>query len=78
MSQIRLLCDEDFNNRIVRGLIRRHHDLNLVRVQDTDLVGQNDITILEWADRNDRVILSHDVSTMTKHAYSRMQVRKVI
>ena len=73
MRAIRYLCDEDFNNRIVRGLLRRQPDLDLVRVQDTELVGQDDITILKWADQNGMVILSHDVSTMTKHAYDRME-----
>ncbi|MDX1521974.1 MAG: DUF5615 family PIN-like protein [Anaerolineae bacterium] len=73
MSTIRFLCDEDFNNRIVRGLVRRQPDLELVRVQDTEVAGRSDSTVLEWASENGLVILSHDVNTMTKHAFDRMQ-----
>jgi hypothetical protein len=30
----RLAADEDFNNRILRGLLRRQPGLDIVRVQD--------------------------------------------
>ena len=31
---IKLATDEDFNNRILRGLLRRQPQLDIVRVQD--------------------------------------------
>jgi hypothetical protein len=70
---IKLVADEDFDNRILRGLLRRQSDLDVVRIQDTSLVGADDAAILEWAFQEGRVLLTHDVSTMTKYAYERMQ-----
>jgi hypothetical protein len=36
---LRYLADENFNNNIVRGLLRRQPDLDIIRVQDADLSG---------------------------------------
>ena len=69
---IRFLSDEDFNGRIVRGLFRRKSDLDLVRVQDVGLLGADDDTVLEWADNNGRVLLTHDGRTMPGHARQRL------
>ena len=70
---LRLAADENLNNAIVRGLLRRRPDLDIVRVQDADLSGADDPTVLEWAAQEMRVLLSHDVSTITKHAYERVR-----
>jgi hypothetical protein len=48
---IRFLADENLNNDIVRGLLRRKADLDIVRVQDVGLSGTDDPTVLEWAAR---------------------------
>jgi len=71
-----LIADENFNNDIVRGLLRRKPDLDIVRVQDVGLSGADDPTILEWAAQENRVLLTHDVSTITKYAYERVQAGK--
>lgn len=42
-----LAADENFNNDIVRGLLRRKPDLNIVRLQDVGLSGTDDSTVLE-------------------------------
>jgi len=68
-----LAADENFNNDVVRGLFRRKPDLDLVRVQDAGLSGADDPAILEWAAGENRVLFTHDVSTMTKHAYDRVR-----
>lgn len=39
---LHLLADENFNGYIVRGLLRRRPDLELVRVQDVGLGEAND------------------------------------
>jgi hypothetical protein len=70
---LRLAADENFNNDIVRGLLRRRPDLDIVRVQDAGLSGADDPTILEWAAREGRVLFSHDVSTLTRYAYERVE-----
>jgi len=70
---IRFLADEDFNRRILRGLKRRLPALNVVRVQDVGLMTQPDTEVLEWAANENRVILTHDVTTMSKHAFDRVE-----
>jgi len=61
---LRLAADENFNNDIVRGLWRRESELDIVRIQEVGLSGADDPTVLEWAAREGRVLLTHDVTTM--------------
>ena len=70
---IKFLADEDFNNRILRGLLRRQPDLDILRIQDTPLAGAHDAAVLGWATQHIRILLTHDVSTMTQYAYQRLQ-----
>ena len=71
---LRFAADENFNRDIVRGLLRRKSDLDIIRVQDAGLAGADDPTVLEWAAVQGRVVITHDVSTLTKHAYDRVAV----
>lgn len=73
---LRLATDENFNNDILRGLIRRNADLDIVRIQDVGLSGKDDPTVLEWAAQENRVLLTHDVSTITDYAYQRVREGK--
>lgn len=68
----RLLADENFNGDIVRGLLLRQPDLDIVRVQDVGLAGADDPDILAWAAENDRILLTHDRATMSDYAYERV------
>ena len=68
-----LVADENFNNDIVRGLLRIKPNLDIVRVQDVGLSAQDDPAILEWAANENRVLLTHDVTTITKYAYERVE-----
>jgi hypothetical protein len=68
-----LLAGENFNNDIVRGVRRRNSAVEIVRVQDVNLSGADDPTVLEWAAQAGRVLLTHDVSTMTRYAYDRVR-----
>jgi hypothetical protein len=70
-----LAVDENFNNDIVRGLLRRNPGLDIVRIQDVGLSGASDEVVLEWAAREGRVLLTRDVSTMTAYAYHRIKAR---
>ena len=70
---LRLLADENFNNQIVRGLLRQRPEIDIVRVQDVDLSETDDQVILEWAAQQGRILLTHDVETMTRYAYERVQ-----
>jgi predicted nuclease of predicted toxin-antitoxin system len=65
---IRLAADENLNNDIIRGVLRRQPDLDIVRVQDVGLSSADDPVVLEWAAQEERVLLTHDVSTITKYA----------
>jgi uncharacterized protein DUF5615 len=66
-----LIADENFNNDIVRGLLRKKPDLDVVRVQDVGLRGAEDPVILEWAANEGRLVLTHDAATMAYYAYER-------
>jgi hypothetical protein len=69
---LRLLADENFNGDIVRGLLLRQPDFDIVRVQDVGLAGANDPDILAWAAENQRIVLTHDRATMSDYAYERV------
>ena len=70
---MRFLADEDFDNRIVRGILRRLPELDFVRVQDTPVAGADDPLVLAWAATENRILLTHDVNTMTAHASQRLR-----
>ncbi len=42
-----LVADENFNNDIVRGVLRKNPGLDIVRVQDVGLRGADDSLVLE-------------------------------
>lgn len=71
-SVLRFLVDEDFDNDILRGILRKMSDLDIVRTQDVGLQGMTDAQVLEWAAQEKRIVLTHDVSTMTTHACARI------
>jgi hypothetical protein len=66
------LIDEDFDNTVLRGVRRRLPALDAVRVQDVGLSGVHDTEVLEWAGREGRILLTHDVTTMKPYAYDRI------
>jgi predicted nuclease of predicted toxin-antitoxin system len=70
---IRLLVDESFNNDIVRGVLRRLPDLDIVRAQDEGLSGMDDAAVLAYAASEGRIVLTHDVRTLTAAAWDRVR-----
>jgi hypothetical protein len=72
-SVLSFLTDEDFDCDILRGLLRRLPDLDIVRVQDVGLSGKLDPAVLEWATQQGRIILTHDKKTMTAFAFDRLR-----
>ncbi len=60
---LRFAADENLNDQIVHGLRRRNPGLDIVRVRDAGLSGAEDVEIIEWATREGRLLLTHDVST---------------
>ena len=65
---LRLLIDENFNHRILRGLKARLPEIDFVVVQQIGLAGFKDLALLKWASENDRTLLTHDISTMVPDA----------
>jgi len=70
---LRLAADENFDGRIVRGLLRVLPSLDLVRVQDSPKAEARDEDVLDWAAREGRLVLTHDVGTMTAAAWARVR-----
>ena len=63
---IKLVADEDFNNRILRGARRRQPQLDIVRVQDTLTREErdDDSKILEWAAAQHRVLITSGIGLL--------------
>ncbi|MBA3868300.1 MAG: DUF5615 family PIN-like protein [Anaerolineae bacterium] len=70
---IRFLLDENFNGKIMRGVLARKPDADMLRVQDTEISGVADPVVLEWAAKERRILLTHDLETMTKYANERIE-----
>ncbi len=70
------VADEHFNNNIVRGIRRCNPAIDIVRVQDIGLSTADDPSILEWAARFGRAVLTHDVATMPRDADDRVREGK--
>jgi predicted nuclease of predicted toxin-antitoxin system len=69
---LRFAVDENFNMHIVSGVLRRLPAVDIVRVQDAGLLGAADPAVLEWAPNEGRLLLTHDVNTLTAFAYERV------
>jgi Domain of unknown function (DUF5615) len=70
---LRFAADENFNNDVVRGLLRQRPGFDLIRIQEAGLCGVEDPEVLAWASEQGRVLLSHDVNTMTEFASARVR-----
>lgn len=69
---LKFVADENFNNNILRGIQRQNADVEILRIQDVGLSGASDPTILAWAAEHGRILLTHDVATITRYAYERI------
>lgn len=62
---VKWLADENFDNDILRGVLRRTPDFDVVRAQDIpEISGSDDSAVLAWATADGRVLLTHDLATM--------------
>ncbi|MFO0050422.1 MAG: DUF5615 family PIN-like protein, partial [Pseudanabaena sp.] len=55
---MKFLADENFDNKIVRGILRRNPDIDIVSVRDVGLAGKDDPTVLAWAAQENRILLT--------------------
>jgi hypothetical protein len=70
---LRLVSDENFDGILIRGLLRRLPDLDLVRVHDVGLANTDDPLILDWAAAQGRILLTHDRNTVPGFAFDRVR-----
>ncbi|HKY37333.1 MAG TPA: DUF5615 family PIN-like protein [Polyangiaceae bacterium] len=69
---IEIALDENFDHHILRALLRRIPDLDFRTVQSQAMSGAEDTEVLAWAALEGRVLLTHDVRTVTRFAYERV------
>jgi hypothetical protein len=70
---VRLFIDNDLTDIIVDGVVRHYPEVDLVRARDVGMRRSGDPLLLEWAANAGRVMVSHDETTMTDAAYSRLK-----
>jgi len=69
---VKFLADENFNGKIIKGLRREYPQIEIIRVQDTEMYQAPDPDLLAWATEHDYILLSHDAKTMPTHANQRL------
>jgi hypothetical protein len=74
----RFLTDANFNHRILRGLLRRRPDIDVLIAQDLGFQRTADPDVLEWAAQYQCVLLTHDVNTMPAFAIQRIREGKYV
>jgi hypothetical protein len=73
MSRPRYLADQDLNDHIITGLLRREPAVEIARVRDIGLADRGDADILEYASQRQMLVVSHDVNTMANAAVERVR-----
>ena len=71
---IRFAIDENFTDRIVDGVLSRNPAIDILEIKGVGIRGAPDDEVLEWAARENRVLLSHDRRTMRPEAEKRMSL----
>lgn len=74
----RLGIDENVPRALVRGLLQRFPDLDLLRAQDAGLLSASDPAILEWCASEGRILVTFDRATMSDHAADRIRRGQVM
>jgi len=69
---IKILFDQNFNGRILRGLKVRIPELDCVATYEIGIGSYTDPKLLTWAANENRVILTHDAKTFPIFAYEKM------
>lgn len=70
---LRVLVDENLDHNILRGLVRRLAGLDFVVTQKhKEIAGASDPDLLAWAAEHGRILITHDVNTVTHFAFERV------
>ena len=67
------MIDENFDQRILRGLRLEVPHVDYIVVQETELKSLRDPLLLAWAAENQRILVTHDVTTIPKYASERVR-----
>lgn len=70
---LKLLIDENLDQRILRGLLLQVPGLLYTVVQETGLARAQDAALLQWAAENQQALVTHDRKTMLTAAHNRMR-----
>ncbi len=70
---IAFLADQNFNQGILDGLIRREAAVQITLARSVGLAAAPDPEVLEWAAMHDLVLLTHDRQTIPGFASSRVE-----
>ncbi len=60
----RFAADENLHGEIYNRLRTQLPELDIIRIQDTDITGADDETMLEWVATEQRLLLTHDKRTI--------------
>ena len=63
----RFLADENFNVKIIAGLLRREPSIDFQTAKAAGILGVPDQEVLATAAREGRILVSHDRETMPAH-----------
>jgi len=69
---LKFAADENFSMHVVKGVLRRHAEIDIVRVQDVGLRGASDSSVIQWSASEGRMLLTHDANTLSGFAYARV------
>ena len=69
---LRLLIDQDLDHVILRALLLRVQNLDVITAHQVGLSNASDPEVLAWAAEQERVVITHDRRTMPYHATSRI------
>jgi predicted nuclease of predicted toxin-antitoxin system len=76
MSRPRFLADQDFNEHVIQGVWRLEPAVQFLRVRDVGLDEKSDSDVLEYAAKENWIVISHDVNTMSAAANTRLAGRQ--
>jgi predicted nuclease of predicted toxin-antitoxin system len=65
--RLRFQADEDFNAKIIAGLLRREPSIDIQTARTAGVLGLSDPQVLAIAAADGRILISHDRETMPAH-----------
>ena len=62
---MKFVTDENISRQLVTALRRHIPHIDVVRIQDVGLQSASDEVILDWAQREDRIVITQDRATIS-------------